>query len=319
MNRKLEIVDILVAIGMVATLFGGSLLFMVSYGGAWGIFTSTQSGNPPTKLMVESMLQPALGQAMVDHATLEQQFAADVSRGATKLYRAALAAEHKPVGGLDTIKSQAAQFRANHAAQVQYMMGKTIVNLTGQGVRAGVLSGDNLSNTFNDRIIATAKTIGDVEEQFNRNWQSRLGQWIVAAALREHRFAGHVQERIGKETVKLATIQHDYLTNRAGIRNQLATLTTAAARSKAENNRFAQLGRGDVSGQSTLGSSGISEMGVSKTRTFQEIPIRYMVVAFAGLIVIFLMGFSFPSGCREPENIVNRLEKLQKEIFLKAV
>lgn len=321
MNRKLEVVDILVAIGMVATLAGGYLVFKASYGGASAVTTPIQPvTNPPMKLMLQSMLQPAMGQAIVDKTILERQFATDITRGASKLYRATVVADHKPIGGLDTIEARAAQFKADHVARVQYVMGKAIVNLTGQGVRAGVLSADNLSNKFNDRIIATTKAIGDLmNEQFAKNWQSRLGHWIVAAAQREQRFAGHVQERIGNETVELASIQYDYLTKRADMHNQFKALTTAAARTDAQPDLFARLTRTDVNMQQALGIQSMPEMELLEARAFPDIPFGYMIVAFAGLVVIFIIGFTFPSGRREPENTVDRIQKLRKEMFLKAV
>ena len=321
MKRQLEAVDILVAIGMVATLFGGYLIFKASYGGVLAVTTASQVGtNPPMKLMIQSMLQPAMGQAIVDHATLERQFATDITRGASKLYRATLAAEKKPMGALDTIESRAAQFKSDHAAQVQYVMGKTIVNLTGQGIRAGVLSPDNLSNKFNDRIIAASQALGNrMEEQFAKNWQSRLGEWIVAGAQRERQFAGHVQERIGKETVTLASTQDHYLKKRADLQKQFQALTMASARTDAQTDLFARLTNSEMNLQRALGIPIMPEMEMVQARTLPEIPFGYMVAAFAALVVIFLAGFALPRGRQEPENLVDRIEKVRKEIYLKAV
>ena len=320
MNRKIEFIDILVAIGMVATLLGGYLVFKASYGGVLAVTIPTQVGtNPPMNVMVQSMLQPAMGQAIVDHATLERQFAADVSQGASKLYRATAVASQTPLEGLDTIEARAAQFQADHGAQVQYVMGKTIVTLTGQGIRAGVLSAENLSNKFNDRIIATAQALGTLmEEQFAKNWQPRLGEWIVAAAKRERQYAGHVQERIGKQTVKLASIQENYLTKRATLQNQFQALTAASVRTDAQADLFARLARSEVNLQQALGIPAMPEMEIVQARTLPEIPFGYMVAAFGGLVVIFLAGFTFSNRREEPESLDARIERVRKEIFLKA-
>ena len=321
MKRQLEAVDIFVAIGMVATLLGGYLVFKASYGGALAVTTPSHlATSPPLKLMIQSMLQPAMGQAIVDHATLERQFATDMTRGARKLYQATLAAGHNPMGGLNTIEARAAQFQADHDSQVQYVMGKTIVNLTGQGIRAGVLSADNLSNKFNDRIIATSQTLGNrMEEQFAKNWQPRLGEWIVEAAQRERQFTGHVQERIGKETVSLASIQERYLTKRADLQDQFQALTTASARTDAQTDLFARLTNSEVNLQQALGIPIMPEMEMVQARTLPEVPFGYMVAAFATLVVIFLAGFALPRERPEPENLVDRIEKVRKEIYLKAV
>ncbi len=108
--------------------------------------------NPP----IEIMVQPGRGQAIVDQTTLKSKWTTDVMRNARKIFPASLAAPHKPIGGLNTIESQTTQFKADHHSGVQHIMGKTIVNLTDQGMRSGVLSADSLSNKFNDRIILTA-------------------------------------------------------------------------------------------------------------------------------------------------------------------
>ena len=39
MKRKLEFTDVTAAIGMVATMFGGYLLYQASYGGAFATMT----------------------------------------------------------------------------------------------------------------------------------------------------------------------------------------------------------------------------------------------------------------------------------------
>ena len=50
MKRQLEAVDIFVAIGMVATLLGGYLVFKASYGGALAVTTPSHlATNPPVK------------------------------------------------------------------------------------------------------------------------------------------------------------------------------------------------------------------------------------------------------------------------------
>ena len=321
MKRQLEAVDIFVAIGMVATLLGGYLVFKASYGGALAVTTpSHHATTAPMKLMIQSMLQPAMGQAIVDHATLEREFAADVTQGSRKLYQATVAAERTPLRGLNTIEARAAQFQADHDAQVQYVMGKTIVNLTGQGIRAGVLSADNLTNTFNDRIITTSQALGNrMEEQFAKNWQPRLGQWIVEAAQQERHYTGRMQERIGQETVTLASLQEHYLTTRANLEDQFQALTMASARTEAQTDLFARLTNSEMNIQRALGIPIMPEMEMVQARTLPEIPFGYMVAAFVALVGIFLAGFALPRERQEPENLVDRIEKVRKEIYLKAV
>ena len=322
MKRNLEVIDILVAIGMVATLLGGYLLFMASYGGAFAVATpNTPVNNPPIQLMLQSMLQPSMGQAIVGQAMLEDQFASDVIRGSSKLYKATLAAGHHPIGGLDTIETRAAKFEADHAGRVQFVMGRTIVNLTSQGMRAGVISADNLSNRFNERLIATAKSLGDLlESQFAKNWQARLGHWIVEAGKRENRYAGHIQERIGQATVGLATTQNDYLTKRTEHQIQFNALVTASARTDAQSYPLARLVGADMNLQRALGVTSMPEIEIVEAGTLPEVPFGYLIAAFSALIVIFIAGFMFPSGHRETEakDMITRIEQLRHEIYRKT-
>ena len=61
MRRKIEFVDIWVSIGMVATVLGAFVFFQASNGGA-GFVTAPAEPvtNPPMKVLVQSMLQPAM-------------------------------------------------------------------------------------------------------------------------------------------------------------------------------------------------------------------------------------------------------------------
>ena len=62
MKRTLEFTDVMVAIGMIATMFGGYVFYQASYGGAFVTMTSADAmTNPSMKVMVQSMLQPAPG------------------------------------------------------------------------------------------------------------------------------------------------------------------------------------------------------------------------------------------------------------------
>lgn len=321
MKRKLEFTDVTVAIGMVATMFGGYLLYQASYGGAFPTMTpSDVMTNPSIKTMVQSRLQPALGQTIVDQTTLERQFAHDITRGTSRLYRASVAAEHHLIGGLNTIESRAAKFQADHSGRVQHMMGQTIVTLTSRGMRAGVLSAENISNPSNDRIIARTKAIENfLESTFAQRWQARLGQWIVEAATKEWQFAGRLQERMGQGIVDLASAQGSYLAKSAENQNQLQSLTAAATRTETQNNQFIRLVGSAANLQKTLGVKGTPGVEVVEARTLPEIPFTYMCIALLGLGIVFFIGLSYPSGRREPEPVVDRIERIRREIFLKAV
>ena len=319
MKRQFEIVDIIVAIGMISTMIGALAFYQATYGGTAGIMTPTKAKpNPPMHVLVQTLLQPAMGQAIVDHAILEQQFVTDVSQGATKLYRATQAAGRPPMRGLGSIESRANQAQSEHKANVQYMMGRAIMTQTRQGLRAGALTADGLWNQVNQRIIENAQKIGDrMDQAFVRNWQPRLGQWIVRAAKQEHRYMGRIQERIGQATVELASIQHAYIINRADLKKQFKALTAASVRTNAQTELLAQLFTAERNFQRAPANPRMLSLQREEAGTLPGIPLAYLAVASASLIIMFLVGLTLPRAIREEERNLDTIEK-RMERYRKA-
>ena len=222
--------------------------------------------------------------------------------------------------GLEQIEARAAKIEAEHTARVQYVMGRSIVMLTKQGMRAGALSADNLSNSVNDRLIKNAQERGrKMDSAFAKNWQSRLGQWIVAGAKLERRYASHVQERIGHATVTLASIQHAYQTKRAGLQTQFKALIAAAARTAEQPHLFARLPKAATNWQWALGIPNMPQVKVVEARTFPEIPFTYLMVASVGLVTMFFFGLTLPHGGRKAEAVAHRMEERKQVRYRKAV
>jgi hypothetical protein len=321
MKRTFELVDLMVLIGMGATVFGAYAFFQVTNSSAVSISAEANHGtNHRIQALVQAKLQPAMGQAIVDQALLERQFAADISRGARKLTSATRATEGHPHRGLDQIEAWAAQMEAEHKARVQYVMGRSIVRLTQQGMRAGALSADNLSNSVNDRIIENVQAMGmKMHQAFAKNWQPRLGQWIVAAAKQERRYAGHVQERLGQATVDLASTQHAYQTKRAGVQAQFRALTAAAARIEEQPDLFARLPKANLNWQWALGIPIMPQDEVMEARIFPEIPSTYLMVASIALVTMFFFGWTLPGGGQKVEVTAHPMEGRKQARYRKAV
>ena len=321
MKRKFEIVDIMVSIGMVATVLGAYAFFQVSDGSAISVTTATNHmTNAPIKALVQAKLQPAIGQAIVDQAILERQFAADMSRGAGKLASAVRAAERQPGGGMDKMDARAAQMEADHKARVQYVMGKSIVRLTKQAIRAGALAADNLSNRVNDRIIENAREIGKkMEYSFAKNWQSRLGHMIVATAKNERRYSRHMQARMGQATVDLAGIQHAYQTKRAGLQTQFKALSAAAGRTSEQPDLFARTPHANLNWQWALGISGMPQVEGMGAPAYSETPFTYLIVASVGLVAMFFFGLMLSHGSRKSEAVIYRMDNRKSESYRRAI
>jgi hypothetical protein len=321
MKRKFEFVDIMVSIGMVATLVGAYAFFQLGDGRAVTVNTTDNyMTNPPMNALVQAKLQPAIGQTIVDQARLERQFAADVSRGAGQLASAMRAAERPAGRGLDEIEVWAAQMEADHKARVQQVMGRSIISLTQQGMRSGALSADSLSNSVNDRIIETASKMGrKMEKAFARNWQPRLGQMIVATAKQKRRYTDHMQERIGKATVALASAQYAFQTKQSGFETQLKALTAAAERNAAQSEIFARLPKENLNWQRALGIPHMPNWAVVESQTSPGMPVTYLILATVGLVTMFFFGLTWPRHGRKIELVGHGREGMESERYRKAV
>ncbi|RMH32512.1 MAG: hypothetical protein D6690_13555 [Nitrospirae bacterium] len=314
MKRRLDFTDIFVAIGFMATMYGGYLLYLASYGGG----TATARPSPPSMVAVpiHASLQTAMGQAIVERATLDHQFSHAILEGARKLSQATFALERRTGTGLKTIEDRAAQFQADYRSVMQYVLGTTIVNLTRQGIRQGLLTADTLDRSpFNARIIATTTSLQSAaESRFERTWQERLGQWIVDDATKERQFSQRMQERIGQATVALARTQHHYLTRRGEIDTQFHALAAAVQRVARQPSAVLPVARANMDMQPVLGGS-FSHMRV---QTWTEIPFAVFVLAFAGLVAVFFIALAMSNTRRESPDAAERIAEVIKEIYRKT-
>jgi hypothetical protein len=86
----------------------------------------------------------------------------------------------------------------DHAARVQWLMGRVIVELTRHRVRAGMLTADRLADEENQRIVNIAQQAGKkLDDVFRTERQARLGQAIVTETLNQARTAEQSPERVG--------------------------------------------------------------------------------------------------------------------------
>ena len=82
-----------------------------------------------------TVLQPVLGQALVDQAILERRTNQLMAHAVSEWNRATLAYqefESLPGGPFGAVMRQAATVPADHMARVQTVMGRAIVNFTGR-------------------------------------------------------------------------------------------------------------------------------------------------------------------------------------------
>lgn len=299
MGRKYDHVDVMAAIGLVATLFGGYLL-VTAADGFWQApiaphIPSTVVGTDPAAGM--QYLQPALGQAIVQDLLLDREADIMLSVSTMELNRAVAESQAMATSILSPLV--VAQLRAygqeaDHFARMQYVMGKSVVNQTRRGILSGVLSAEQFGEEFNRNLIRTAESTGQrMHDEFVETRQATLGRSIVDAILEEDRMTAAAQERVGRAVVQVTQAQEGYAEAKAERQIQLASAAVAAVRTDALMERLARL----------------EEMSKERTTVAHhrnasaDVSRGLLILACVGLIALFAGGLAFSSRKSEVEGI----------------
>ncbi|MBX3234935.1 MAG: hypothetical protein KF814_02180 [Nitrospiraceae bacterium] len=290
MGRKYEVVDVLAAVGLAATLFGGYLL-VTAADGFWQ--------RPPVPVSVSATaadlsvgiqyLQPVLGQAIVDGFIRDRDAAATVSAASEELdlaiedYQRISTTLLSPLALAElTAMGQA----ADHQVRVQYVMGRNLVNETRRGVRSGLLSPMYYGSAFNAEVIRRTEALGRrMDEQFEAGRQPMLGRMIVESAQEETRLDAAAQERIALAVIRQAAAEAAYEEATAADQAQLASATVAAIRSNALQERLDRLAMFDAEAIE-------GRPAVAHTRITPDIHYGYLMAACLGLIALFVGALS---------------------------
>ncbi len=299
MGRKYDLIDVVVAIGLVATLFGGYLLVTAADGFWQAPGSSTMSraiaGTEPFTGM--QYLQPVLGQAIVQDLLLERDAGAALSASAMELNRAVGESERMSTTLLSPLvlaELRAFGQEADHQARMQYVMGKAVVNQTRRGIATGILSADQYVSEFNTTLIRTAELTGQrMHDQFEATRQAAIGRSIVEAIQEEDQMNATAQERVGRAVVQVTQAQENYAEAKAERQIQLASATVAAVRTDALMDRLALLE--DISAERTI---------IAHHRTASaDVSRGFLILACVGLIALFMGGLAFSSRKGEVESI----------------
>jgi len=186
-------------------------------------------------------LQPVLGQAIVDHTLLEREHAKAAAAAITELEGLTLERnrwQNSPYGYLESLTTGASWAEVEHAARVQAVMGRSIVNFTRREVRSGVWSSVERAVHDNSHMIGATESMGQkMDAAFLANWQLNLGRGIVAAVQESEKRSTLRQERLGMAIVEVATVQSVYEPVRAAIQEQLGSATVVATLTEFQERR----------------------------------------------------------------------------------
>ena len=308
MKRILEPVDLMVVIGLCATILGAALFFKSITVVPEPVVVEPVVMNEPTSIMTGMhWLQPVLGQAIVERYVLEREGAAAIAAAAAELNRATLiqySLQRAPFGHFDAIKARAKLAPAAHAGRIQEVMGRTVVNFSQRGARTGILSPPQSKGEYNSRMIRLAEAWGGrMDKAFRANWQENLGRAILTASQDRTTLRAQIQERIGAAITQVARVQAGYQKATEAVRSQLAAATDAAIRTELRADLFNRLAMAEPLAQLAKAESMAAPQAapVVETKSSPDIPIGYLVTAAVGLIALFLGGLWLPSTKREEE------------------
>lgn len=299
MGRKYDLVDVMAAIGLVATLFGGYLL-VTAADGFWQApvsptMSSAIAGNDPSMGM--QYLQPVLGQAIVQDLLLDRDAGAALSASAMELNRAVGESERMSTTLLSPLvlaELRAFGQEADHQARMQYVMGRAVVNQTRRGIATGMFSADQYASDFNTNLIRTAELTGQrMHDQFEATRQAAIGRSIVEAIQEEDQMTATAQERVGRAVVQVTQAQERYAEAKADRQIQLASATIAAMRTDALMDRLALLE--DMSAERTV----IAHHRAASA----DVSRGSLMLACVGLIALFVGGLAFSSRKGDTESI----------------
>jgi hypothetical protein len=298
MSYRYSTVDIIVGVGMCAIMFGALLFFMAANG-------TYQAAVPQPISIAEqpidielgmNLLQPALGQALVDQAIFERRVNQFTSHAVSEWNRATLADQEfqsLPGGPFGAVMRQAATMPADHMARVQAVMGRAIVNFTARGIRSGVLSADQYLSDYNAGMIRATEVRGQrLNDNFASTWQATLGRGIVDAIQNFRERAGAIQEQLGTAILHVTQAQTGSEEVRAAQQGQLASLIGAAIRTEALADRLTLLAAIESFPEDTT-------VAFTEPASWPEISMGYLIVAGFMLAAVFFGGLSLSARRRE--------------------
>ena len=201
MDRTLRLRDLVALIGIVTSIGGIFLcLFLLFFPVTIGATLPEAVVGGSVDLQVSMRwIQPILGQAIVEDTLIKQQYGSLIGE-AIKVSNQATMAGHSLNGGNPPVQASVytRAMEVDHAARVQWVMGRVIVELTRQRVRAGMVTADRLADEENQRIVTIAQQAGKkLNDIFKTERQARLGRAIVTETLNQVRTAEHSPERVG--------------------------------------------------------------------------------------------------------------------------
>jgi hypothetical protein len=311
MPYRFNSVDILVGVGVCAIVFGAMVL-VVATSGAFLVSGPQPGAIDETLPSTEAAwLQPALGRAIVDRAVLQQR-TDQITASATAEWNQAMMANRSLraiLGGpLAFIIDRAATVPQEHAARIQMVMGRTIVNFTQRGIRSGVLSANLYLSDYNQGMIAAADARARrMHDEFATTWQSVLGRWIVDVSREYGRRTAEVQEQLGTAIVHMAQARMSLEGAWADNQYQLGSLMAAVDRTAPMDEGITTMASTDTRPSQVAASGGLSFI--------PDISVPYLLAAAMLLCGVFFGGLVLSAASREAKALAEANRNARRWVY----
>jgi hypothetical protein len=316
MSYRYNTVDIIVGVGMCAIVFGALLFFFAASGTFQTAIPQPISSEQSTDIQLGmTLLQPTLGQAIVDQVLFDRRADQAIAQSASEWNRTTIAYQEfqsLPGGPFGAVVRQASTVPAVHMARIQGVMGRAIVNFTRRGVQNEVLSANQYLSGFNDRMIRATEIRGQrLDQEFASTWQATLGHGIVDAFQNYTERAGAMQTQLGTAILHVAQAQTGSDDVRASKQEQLASLVTAAVRTEALTDRLTLLAAIESMPEETAVAS-------TKPAFWPEIPMGYLIAASLMLGTVFFGGLALSARSRETKALAEMRQFAAKWVYRMA-
>jgi hypothetical protein len=315
MTYRYSSIDIIVGFGMCAIVFGALFLFMATTGTFLVATPPAMVDQFPGSVNGMVWLQPALGQAIVERTLLQRQSDRITAQATLEWDQALLAHDSlksMPGGPFGFIMDRAATMPDDHAARVQAVMGRSIVNGTRRGVRSGILSADHYLSDYNRDMIGAAEQLGGrMQGAFTATWQPLLGRWIVDAGRDYAARAAGVQEQLGVAIVHVAQARTGLEEAWGANQYQLGSLLAAVDRTATMMEPADQI---MVASTTPTGGAMASE----QTMAWPGIPLGYLFAAMIGMALVFFSGLRLSAMSREAKALADLRHERDRWVYRPA-
>jgi hypothetical protein len=312
MSYRFNSIDILVGVGLCAIVFSAMVLVVATSGAFLVSGPQPAVIEEPLPSTEAAWLQPALGRAIVDRAVLQQR-TDQITASANAEWNHAMIAHRSlqaiPGGPFAFVMDRAITVPQEHAARVQAVMGRTIVNFTQRGIRSGALSADLYLSDYNQGMIAATEIRGRrMHDEFASTWQSVLGRWIVDVSREHMRRVAEVQEQLGTAIVHMTQAKMGLEGAWAANQYQLGSLMAAVDRTAPQDEGGALFASTDISRPSAVFGS----------RFLPDIPAAYLMAAAMMLCGVFFGGLILSAASREAKALAEAKRNAGRWVYRMA-